>query len=59
MFFIAKSEYLSQSLAFPNKKQTNPSRYGSDLSVVCLVSILDFFAICYLICRQYYRLLNV
>jgi len=42
MFFIAKSEYLSQSLAFPNKRQTNPSRNGSDLSVLAPVTGLEF-----------------
>lgn len=41
MFFIAKSEYLSQSLAFPDKRQTNPSRNGSDLSVLAPVTGLE------------------
>ena len=32
----------NRNAAFLNKKQTNPSHYGSDLSIVRLVSILDF-----------------
>ncbi len=34
-------ERLSQSMLFPNKKQTNPSRYGSDLSVLAPVTGLE------------------
>jgi len=40
--FNAQSELLPQSSAFPNKKQTNPSRYGSDLSVLAPVTGLEF-----------------
>ena len=39
--FNAQSELLPQSSAFPNKKQTNPSRYGSDLSVLAPVTGLE------------------
>ena len=36
----------NRNAAFLNKKQTNPSRYGSDLSIVSLPNALDFYKTC-------------
>ena len=40
--FICLSVLQHRSLLFPNKKQTNPSRNGSDLSVLAPVTGLEF-----------------